>query len=155
MESISLNSFVLLDHLAMLLTSTLAKLLSQKLLKQGYHKLRKTFSKLYRRYYDLLHKFKIGLKSLLCQGFSEPEFYGDLCDQTHLLFLVYKLKMSVGSYNFSAQFIKIISNYKNIYCYNVLQQTECLVVNTITVGNFPFLLNCTLLGRTSDSRSLV
>ena len=32
------------------------KLLSQKLLKQGYqfHKLRKTFSKFYRRYYDLI-----------------------------------------------------------------------------------------------------
>ena len=46
MESISLNSFVLLEHLAMLL----------KLLKQGYryHKLRKTFSKFYRRNYDLI-----------------------------------------------------------------------------------------------------
>ena len=32
------------------------KLLTQKLLKQGYryHKLRKTFSKFYRRYYDLI-----------------------------------------------------------------------------------------------------
>ena len=56
LESISLNSFVLLEHLAMLLTSTLAiKLLTQKLLKQGYryHKLRKTFLNFYRRYYDL------------------------------------------------------------------------------------------------------
>ena len=36
--------------------NTRNKLLTQKLLKQGvqYHKLRKTFSKLYRRYYDLL-----------------------------------------------------------------------------------------------------
>ena len=35
------------------------KLLTQKLLKQGYryHKLRKTFSKFYRRYYDLISKF--------------------------------------------------------------------------------------------------
>ena len=34
-------------------------LLTQKLLKQGYkyHKLRKTFSKFYRRYYDVLSKF--------------------------------------------------------------------------------------------------
>ena len=49
--------------------NTRNKLLIQKLLKQGYlyHKLRKTFSKLYRRYYDLISKFKIGLKSLLCQ----------------------------------------------------------------------------------------
>ena len=39
--------------------NTHKKLLSQKLLKQGYqyHKLRKTFSKFYRRYYDLISKF--------------------------------------------------------------------------------------------------
>ena len=36
----------------------------------------------------------------------------------------------------------------NIY---VLQQTACLVVNPITVGNFAFLFNCTPVGRTSDS----
>ena len=37
--------------------------LTQKLLKQGYryHKLRKTFSKFYRRYYDLISKFQVGL----------------------------------------------------------------------------------------------
>ena len=121
------------------------KLLTQKFLKQGYlyHKLRKTFSKFYRRYYDLISKFQVGLKSLLRQGLSEPDFYGDL---------VYKLKRIVGSNNFSAQFIKIISHYKKIgYNINVLQQTACLVVNPITVGNFAFLFNCTLVGRTSDS----
>ena len=108
--------------------NTRNKLLTQKLLKQGYryHKLRKTFSKFYRRYYDLISKFQIRLKSLLRQGLSEPDFYGDL---------VYKLKKIVGSNNFSAQFIKIISHYKKIgYNINVLQQTSCLVVNPITVG---------------------
>ena len=78
MESISLNPFVLLEHLAMMLTSTLAiKLLTQKLLKQGYryHKLCKTFSKFYRRYYDLISKFTVGLKSLLRQGLSEPDLW--------------------------------------------------------------------------------
>ena len=71
------------------------------------------------------------------------DFYGDL---------VYKLKKIVGSNNFSAQFIKIISHYKKIgYNINVLQQTACLVVNPITVGNFSFLFNCTPVGRTSDS----
>ena len=85
MESISLNSFVLLEHLAMLLTSTLA----WKLPKQGYrcHKLGKTFSKFYRRYYDLISKFQVGLKSLLREGLSEPEFCGER---------VYKLKKSIG-----------------------------------------------------------
>ena len=56
------------------------KSLTAKLLKQGYryHKLRKTFSKFYRRHYELVSKFNVGLKALLHQGLSEPEFYGDL-----------------------------------------------------------------------------
>ena len=81
--------------------------------------------------------------SLLRQGLSEPDFYGDL---------VYKLKKIVGSNNFSVQFIKILSHYKKIgYNINVLQQIACLVVNPIMVGNFAFLFNCTPVGRTSDS----
>ena len=61
------------------------KSLTAKLLQQGYryHKLRKTFSKFYRRHYELVSKFSVGFKTLLHQGLSEPEFYGDL---------VYKLK---------------------------------------------------------------
>ena len=96
--------------------NTRNKLLTQKLLKHGnrYHKLCKPISKFSRRYYDLISKFQIGLKSLLCQ---ESEFYGEF---------VYKLKKIVGSNNFSAQLIKIISHYKNIgYNINVLQQTAC------------------------------
>ena len=108
-----------------------------------YLTLPKTFSKFCRRYYDLVSKFQVGLKSLLRQGLSEPDFYGDL---------VYKLKQIVGSHNFSGQFIKIISHYKKIgYNIIVLQQTACLVVNPITVGNFAFLFNCGLVGGTSDS----
>ena len=47
--------------------NTCNKLLAQKLLKQDYqyHKLGKTFSKFYRRYYDLISKFQIGLRSLI------------------------------------------------------------------------------------------
>ena len=43
--------------------NTRNKLLTQKLLKQGYryHKLRKTFSKFHRRYHDLISKFQVGL----------------------------------------------------------------------------------------------
>ena len=56
------------------------KSLTAKLLQQDYRyrKLRKTFSKFYRRHYELVSKFNVGLKSLLHQGLSEPEFYGDL-----------------------------------------------------------------------------
>ena len=67
------------------------------------------------RYYDLISKFQIGLKSLLRQGLSEPEFYGDL---------VYRLKKIVGSNNFSAQFIKKISHYKKIG-YNIT--ADCML----------------------------
>ena len=84
------------------------------------------------RVYDLISKFQVGLKSLLCQGLSESEFYGDL---------VYRLKKIVGTNNFSAQFIKIIPHYKKIsYNINVLQHTTCLMVNPKTVGNFLLLL---------------
>ena len=40
------------------------KSLTAKLLQQGcrYHKLRKTFSKFYRRHYELVSKFNVGLK---------------------------------------------------------------------------------------------
>ena len=43
------------------------KSLTAKLLQQGYryHKLRKTFSKFYRRHYELVSKFNVGLKTLL------------------------------------------------------------------------------------------
>ena len=69
-----------------------------------------------------------------------------------LLTLVNKLNRIVGYNNFSAQLINIISHYKKIgYNINVLQQTACLVVNPIRVGNFAFLFNCTPVGRTSDS----
>ena len=66
--------------------------------------------------------------------------------------LVYIMKKIVGSHNSSSQFIKINSHYKKIgYNINILQQSACLVVNPIPVGNFPFLFNCTPAGRTSDS----
>ena len=46
------------------------KSLTAKLLQQGYryYKLRKTFSKFYRRHYELVSKFNVGLKTLLHQG---------------------------------------------------------------------------------------
>ena len=73
--------------------TTRNKCLTAKLLKQGYryHKLRKAFSKFYRRHYELISKFNVGLKSLLHQGLSEPEFYGDL---------VYKFKKIRGMTDF-------------------------------------------------------
>ena len=66
------------------------KCLTAKILKQGYrysHKQRKAFSKFYCRHYELISKFNVGLKSLLHQGLSEPEFYGDLVYKLRLLWV--------------------------------------------------------------------
>ena len=116
------------------------KSLTAKLIQQGY---RKTFSKFYRRHYELVSKFSVGLKTLLHRGLSEPEFYGDL---------VYKFKKNVGRADFSDQFRKIIVRYKRIgYNINIMRQSACLVFNPITVNNFASLFNCTPVGRASDS----
>ena len=60
--------------------NTRNKVLTAKLLRQGYryHKLRKALSKFYWQHFDLVSLFNVGLKTLLLQGLSEPEFYGDL-----------------------------------------------------------------------------
>ena len=121
------------------------KSLTAKLLQQGYryHKLRKTFSKFYRRHYELVSKFNVGLEALLHQGLSVPEFCGGL---------VYKFKKIVGRADFSDQFRKIIVRYKRIgYNINIMRQSACLVFNPITVNNFASLFNCMPVGRSSDS----
>ena len=89
--------------------------LTAKLLQQGYR-----YHKLYRRYYELISKYNVGLKTLLNEGLSEPEFYGDL---------VYKFKKLTGSSDFSFQFRKIITRYRRIgYNLNVMRQSACLVL---------------------------
>ena len=91
----------------------------------------------------MVSKFNIGLKTLLHQGLSEPEFYGDL---------VYKFKKNVDRPFFSDQFRYIIVRDKRIgYNINIMRQSACSVFNPIMVNNFASLLNCTPVGRASDS----
>ena len=119
--------------------------LTAKLLQQGYryHKLRKTFSGFCRRHCGLVSGFSVGFKTLLHQGLSEPEFYGDL---------VYKFKRIVGRADFSDQFRKIIVRYKRIgYNMDIMRQSACLVFNPVAVDDFPSLFGCTPVGRASDS----
>ena len=121
------------------------KCLKAKRLQQGYryHKLRKTFSKFYRRHYVLIIKFIVWLKMLLREGLSEPEFYGDL---------VYKFKKLIGSNDFTFQFRKIITRYRRIgYNWNVMRQSACLGVEPIMVDGYAAFFNCTPVGRASDS----
>ena len=82
------------------------KALTAKLLRQGYRyfKLRKAFSKFYRRHSALVEKYNVSLKTLLQQGIWETEFYGDL---------VYTFRKIVGKSNFSEQFRTPINRYKN------------------------------------------
>ena len=106
--------------------NTRNKLLTAKLLNQGYryHKLRKAFSKFYRRHSDLVSKFNVGLKSLQQQDLSEPEFYVDL---------VYKFRKYMLAMTSVPNFVKSFFDIKKIgYNINVIRQTACMVVNPIT-----------------------
>ena len=65
-----------------------------------YHKLRKDFSKFYRRYFELvsIYMYNTGLRSLLQQGMSVPEFFGDL---------LYNCRKMVGNQTFLINLKKI------------------------------------------------
>ena len=78
-----------------------------KLLRQGYRyfKLRKAFSKFYRRHCALVERYSVSLKTLLQKGISEPEFYGDL---------VYRFRKIVEKSNFSDQFRHLLTVIKEL-----------------------------------------
>ena len=104
-------------------------------------KLLQSFSKFYRRHYELISKYNVGLKTLLSEGLSE--LYGDL---------VYKFKKLIEINDFSFQFRIIITRYSRIgYNLNVMRQSACLVFNPIVVDNYAAAFNCTPVGRASDS----
>ena len=56
--------------------NTCYKVLTAKLLRQGYiyHEIRKAFSKFYRRHFDIVSKYNVGLETLLLQGFQNLNF---------------------------------------------------------------------------------
>ena len=57
------------------------KVLTAKLLRQGYrcHKLRKAFSKFYRRHFDLVSKHNVGLKHFFSKVFLNLNFMATWC----------------------------------------------------------------------------
>ena len=91
----------------------------------------------------MISKLNVGLKTLLREGLSKTEFYGDL---------VYKFKTLIGRNDFLSNSEKGISRYrrrgKNL---NVMQQSACLVFNPIMVDNYVAFFNCTPKGRASES----
>ena len=56
------------------------KVLTAKFLRQRYryHIIHQAFSNFYRRYFGIVSKYNVEMKTLLMQGLSELEFYGDL-----------------------------------------------------------------------------
>ena len=147
MVYIYLNLFALPEHLRMLPSdfNNRNKFLTAKLLKQGYryHKLRKAFSKFYRRHFELIEKYHISLKKLKQQGICNPEFYGDL---------VYKFKKIIGNPNFSYLLKRIVNRFKKAgYSLDIMWQTACLVFNPIMVEGYAALFSCTAVVQASDS----
>ena len=50
---------------------------------------------------------------------------------------VYKFRKIMGRADFSDKFRKVIIHYKHTgYNLNMMQQSACLVINTITINNF-------------------
>ena len=116
-----------------------------KLLKQSYrfHKLRRAFSKFYRRHFELIEKYHVSLKKLMQQGFSNPEFYGDL---------VYKFRKIIGNPNFSDLFRRIVKRFRRTgYNLDIMRQTACLVFNPIVVDEYAALFSCTAVVQAWDS----
>ena len=65
----------------------------------------------------MVSNVNVGLKSLLHQGLSEPEFYGNL---------VYKFEKIMGRSDFSEKFRKIIIHNKRIgYDLNGMRKSAC------------------------------
>ena len=88
-------------------------------------------------------KCSVRLKTLLSDGLSEPDFHGEL---------VYKFEKLIGSNDSSFHFRKIITrNRRIVYNLNVMRQSACLVFNPFMVDNYAAFLNCTPVGRASDS----
>ena len=91
----------------------------------------------------LVEKYSVSLKTLLQQGISESEFYGDL---------VYRFRKIVGKSNFSEQSRKQINRYKIIgYSLDTMRQTAWLVINPIVIDGYVSLLNFMTAVRAADS----
>ena len=121
--------------------------ITNKLLHQGYryHKLRTTFSKLYYRNPHLVANYHSNLKTLLRQGLSQPDFYGDV---------IYNLRKILGHIHFATLFVKRSKYFiKRGYDRAILQRTACLVIAPFTAGHYTlsFFYNCTMTGQVVDS----
>ena len=86
--------------------------------------------------------YNVGLKTLLLQGLSGPEFYGDL---------VNKIRKIIVKNDFPYHIKKIIVCYIKIgYNIDSLRQTAFLVVNPVKVHSFAYLFDYSTVGGASE-----
>ena len=115
---------------------------TSKLLIQGYryHKLRKTFGKFFRSYFELLSKFgDIAFQEYVFKGISHPVFCGDL---------VYKLRRVKDTRNFISSGSKIVKRLRRRqYDPLIIERTIGLVLGPCTALYRLFLKHCTLTNK--------
>ena len=81
----------------------------------------------------ILNFVRRSLKTLLQQGISEPEFYGDL---------VYRFRKIVGKSNFSGQFRKLINRYKRIgYSLHIMRLHALLSAQSLLMAMLHSLIS--------------
>ena len=105
-----------------------------------YHKLRKTYGKFCRSYYELLSKFgAISIQEHVSKGTTHPTFYGDL---------VYKLRRVNGEANFISSSSKIVKGlWRRQYDPAIIERTISLVHGPFTALYRSFLKRCTLTNK--------
>ena len=105
-----------------------------------YHKLRKTFGKIFRPFSELLSKLgDISFKEYVSRGISHPVFYGDL---------VYKLRIVEDKPNFISSGSKIVKRLRRRqYDTLIIERTIGLVFGPSTALYRPFIKHCTLTNK--------
>ena len=89
-----------------------------------YHKLRKTFGKLFRSYSELLSRFgDISFQEYVSKGITHPVFYGDL---------VYKLSRVKGEANLISSASEIVKHLRRRhYDPAIIERTICLMLGPL------------------------
>lgn len=95
--------------------------MTKKLLKQGflYHKLRKSFARFFHKYFAIVSKYNCSLKTLLKEGISHPNFYGDFLKK------IKKIKFRI---DVDQSFIKIVETFLHKGYHNKILLNTCSLV---------------------------
>ena len=117
--------------------------LTAKLLQRGCRcrKLREAFSEFCRGHCGLVSGFGVGLGTLLREGISGPEFYGDL---------VYRFGKLVGRNDVPFRFGGVVARYECVgYGLHVVRRSACLVFGPVVVDSCASNFGCVPVGRAS------